>query len=95
MGEKKKSIEPMADQVVLERLSGQKKTDGGILIPESSQKWINEYRVVEVGSDIVSMVVGDVVVCADIAECPEVSMGPEKVYMIVKYDKIVARIIER
>lgn len=95
MGEKKKAVEPMADQVVLEKLSGQKKTDGGILIPESSQKWINEYKVVEVGSNIVSMVTGDVVVCADISDCPEVAMGPEKVYTIVKYDKIVARIVQR
>lgn len=42
-------IKPLQDRVVLERLSGEEKTKGGIIIPDTAKERPAEGRVLEVG----------------------------------------------
>lgn len=45
------NLKPIFDSLVVEQLESKKKTESGIIIPESSQKKPNVYKVLEVGKD--------------------------------------------
>ncbi|KAL9059051.1 MAG: hypothetical protein Q9162_001439 [Coniocarpon cinnabarinum] len=44
-----KSVVPLLDRILIQRLKAEAKTTGGILLPESAQKELNEGRVLAVG----------------------------------------------
>ncbi|KAF2152281.1 10 kDa heat shock protein, mitochondrial [Myriangium duriaei CBS 260.36] len=44
-----KSLVPLLDRVLVQRVKAETKTAGGIFLPESSQKEMNEARVLAVG----------------------------------------------
>lgn len=50
MAEKKKSIRPLYDRVLVQRLNEEEKTKGGIIIPDSAKEKPQEGKVVAVGS---------------------------------------------
>lgn len=50
MAEKKKSIRPLYDRVLVQRLNEEEKTRGGIIIPDSAKEKPQEGKVVAVGS---------------------------------------------
>ena len=42
-------VKPLSDRVLLERLDGEEKTKGGIIIPDSAKERPAEGKVIEVG----------------------------------------------
>ena len=50
MAEKKKSIRPLYDRVLVQRLNEEEKTKGGIIIPDSAKEKPQEGKVVAVGT---------------------------------------------
>jgi chaperonin GroES len=42
-------VKPLSDRVLLERLGGEEKTKGGIIIPDSAKERPAEGKVIEVG----------------------------------------------
>ncbi len=44
-----KSIAPLLDRILVQRIKAEAKTAGGILLPESSVKELNEAKVLAVG----------------------------------------------
>ena len=49
MSEKKKSIRPLHDRVLVQRLNEEEKTKGGIIIPDSAKEKPQEGKVVAIG----------------------------------------------
>ncbi len=46
-----KSLAPLLDRILVQRIKAEAKTAGGIFLPESSVKELNEARVLAVGPD--------------------------------------------
>ena len=50
MAKKKKKIRPIGDKILVKRMVAEEKTQGGIIIPDSSQEKPLEGEVVSVGN---------------------------------------------
>ncbi len=50
MAEKKKSIRPLHDRVLVQRLNEEEKTKGGIIIPDSAKEKPQEGKVIAIGN---------------------------------------------
>lgn len=56
------NVEPLGNRVIILREESKDVTDGGIILPEESQKQENEGVIVSVGPDVKVLEVGDRVV---------------------------------
>ncbi|QQR81838.1 MAG: co-chaperone GroES [Deltaproteobacteria bacterium] len=50
MAEKKKSIRPLGERVLVQRLNEEEKTKGGIIIPDSAKEKPQEGKVIAIGN---------------------------------------------
>ena len=85
------SLKPIFDSLVVEQLQSKKKTESGIIIPESSQKKQNVYKVLEVGADCKSGIKKDdyVVLPKNIQVTTDIEVEGN-VVAVVKEENVIA-----
>jgi len=96
-----KSLAPLLDRILVQRIKAETKTAGGIFLPESSVKELNEARVLAVGPGGIdkdgkrvspSVAVGDKVLIPQYGGSP-VKVGDEE-YSLFRDHDILAKINE-
>ncbi|MCJ1311821.1 10 kDa heat shock protein [Agyrium rufum] len=96
-----KSLAPLLDRVLVQRIKAEAKTAGGIFLPESSIKELNEARVLAVGPgglDKDGKRVAPGVAAGDKVLIPQYGGSPVKVgdeeYSLFRDHEILAKITE-
>jgi len=96
-----KSLAPLLDRVLVQRVKAETKTAGGIFLPESSVKELNEAKVLAVGPGgldkegkrvVVSVAPGDRVLIPQYGGSP-VKVGEEE-YSLFRDHELLAKINE-
>jgi len=96
-----KSLLPLLDRVLVQRIKAQSKTAGGIYLPESSVKELNEAKVLAVGPGgldregkriTMSVAAGDKVLIPQYGGSP-VKVGDEE-YSLFRDHELLAKITE-
>lgn len=89
MKEKKHTIKPTGDNVIIKRLPAPKQSAGGILLPEHFRPSIPEYRVISAGPKATELKPGDVVLNKEYEGSAFEFEG--EAYILVKESAIVAK----
>lgn len=92
MAVKAKRIEVLHEDVLLKVVEGAKKTEGGILLPDSVTEG-GMYEVVDVGSAIDVLAAGESVYLRNDFKGTEIEFNKEK-YLVVNIDQIAAVVKE-
>ncbi|KAL7319299.1 mitochondrial heat shock protein Hsp10 [Mucor circinelloides] len=98
---KLKSIVPLLDRVLVQRIKPVEKTSAGIFIPEKAQEAINEAYVVAVGKGALNkegghiplqVNAGDKVILPPFGGSPVKVLGEE--YLLFRDSEILAKVVE-
>lgn len=85
------NLKPIFDSLVVEQLQSKKQTESGIIIPESSQKKPNVYKVLEVGEQCKSGIKpGDYCILPKHIQTTTDIEVEGKVVAVVKEENIIA-----
>ena len=85
------NLKPIFDSLVVEQLQSKKQTESGIIIPESSQKKQNVYKVLEVGDKCKSGIKqGDYVILPKHIQTTTDIEVNGKIVAIVKEENVIA-----
>lgn len=94
---KTKRLEVLYEKVLLKPISQQKKTDGGILLPDSISNDIGQYTVLAVGHDLkhsdLVIKVGETVLVKGENEGVEVTLDKQD-YLVLDLKEVVAVVRE-
>ncbi len=83
-------IKPLADRVVLQKITATETTASGIILPDSAKEKPDIATVVAIGKDVKEIKVKEKVVCSKYTGT-EIKINGEE-YLIVKEEDILARV---
>lgn len=78
---------PMRNCVILQKLKERSRSEGGLFLPETSDRTTLQGRVVGVGPDCKSLKLGDVVIFDKY-----LGMGLGEDYLLLEEDEVIAKI---